>query len=188
LAPLDLPACSCNARCRFPSPHRESGQAAVLLGVLEQGGFSRRMKPTSDACTMPCLSQACLLGSTPSPQQALQGEAAYQAQRHTWLTPNDSPGTWNTRRDYRSSWTIRPFHRTVFTAHTWSALPHTDHTEQSPSSCPLPPHRLIHPFEAEVPQRPHRIASTGVPQPYTMTRVHRQLTRQRRARTLARTW
>jgi hypothetical protein len=71
---------------------------------------------------MPRLSQACLLGYTPSPQQAFQGDAAHQAQRRTWLTPNDSPGTWYTRRDYRS-WTIRPFHHTVFTAHTWSALP-----------------------------------------------------------------
>ena len=71
---------------------------------------------------MPRLSQACLLGYTPSPQQAFQGDAAHQAQRRTWLTPNDSPGTWYTRRDYWS-WTIRPFHRTVFTAHTWSALP-----------------------------------------------------------------
>src|SRR6516162_882196 len=71
---------------------------------------------------MPCLSQACLLGYTPSPQQAFQGDAAHQAQRHTWLTPNGSPGTWYTRRDYRSRWTLRPFHRTVFTAHTWIAL------------------------------------------------------------------
>src|SRR5215831_6925921 len=81
------------------------------------------MKPTSDAFTMPCLSQACLLGYTSSPQQAFQGDAAHQAQRHTWLTPNGSPGTWYTRRNYRSRWTLRPFHRTVFTAHTWSALP-----------------------------------------------------------------
>jgi hypothetical protein len=72
---------------------------------------------------MPCLSQACLLGYTPSPQHAFQGDAAHQVQRRTWLTPNDSPGAWYTRRDYRSSWTLYPFHRTVFTAHTWSALP-----------------------------------------------------------------
>src|SRR5215813_7218356 len=72
---------------------------------------------------MPRLSQACLLGYTPSPQQAFQGDAAHQAQRRTWLTPKDSPGTWYTRRDYRSRWILRPFHRTVFTAHTWSALP-----------------------------------------------------------------
>src|SRR5215831_5004367 len=77
------------------------------------------MKPTSGAFTMPCLSQACLLGYTPSPQQAFQGDAAHQAQRHTWLTPNGSPGTWYTRGDYRSRWTLRPCHRTVFTAHTW---------------------------------------------------------------------
>src|SRR5262250_692962 len=81
------------------------------------------MKPTSGAFTMPRLSQACLLGYTPPPQQAFQGDAAHQAQRRTWLTPKDSPGTWYTRRDYRSRWTLRPFHRTVFTAHTWSALP-----------------------------------------------------------------
>ena len=81
------------------------------------------MKPTSGAFTMPRLSQACLLGYTPSPQQAFQGDAAHQAQRHTWLTPNGSPGTWYTRRDYRSRWTLHPFHRTVVTAHTWSALP-----------------------------------------------------------------
>src|SRR5215475_7295092 len=81
------------------------------------------MKPTSVAFTMPRLSQACLLGYTPSPQQAFQGDAAHQAQRRTWLTPNDSRGTWYTPKDYRSSWTLRPFHRTVFTAHTWSALP-----------------------------------------------------------------
>ena len=72
---------------------------------------------------MPYLSQACLLGYTPSPQHAFQGDAAHQVQRRTWLTPNDSPGTWYTRRDYRSTWTLHPFHRTVFTAHTWSALP-----------------------------------------------------------------
>src|SRR5215471_10651737 len=81
------------------------------------------MKPTSVAFTMPRLSQACLLGYTPSPQQAFQGDAAHQGQRRTWLTPNDSPGTWYTRRDYRSNWTLHPFHRTVFTAHTWSAIP-----------------------------------------------------------------
>src|SRR5215831_18691875 len=63
-------------------------------------------------------SQACLLGYTPSPQQAFQRDAAHQAQRHTWLTPKDSPGTWYTRKDYRSRWTIGPFHRTGFTAHT----------------------------------------------------------------------
>ena len=52
-------------------PHRvESGQAAVLSGVVEQGGFSRRMKPTSVAFTVPHLSQAYLLGYTPSPQHA----------------------------------------------------------------------------------------------------------------------
>src|SRR5215831_5241772 len=84
------------------------------------------MKPTSGACTMPRLSQACLLGYTPSPQQAFQGDATHQAQRRTWLTPNDSPGTWYTQRDYRSLWTLHPFHRTVFTAHTWSALPTRD--------------------------------------------------------------
>src|SRR5215813_1081874 len=81
------------------------------------------MKPTSGAFTMPRLSQACLLGYTPSPQQAFQGDAAHQAQRRTWLTPKDSSGTWYTWRDYRSRWILRPFHRTVFTAHTWSALP-----------------------------------------------------------------
>jgi hypothetical protein len=43
------------------------------------------MKPTSGAFTMPCLSQACLLGYTPSPQQALQGDAAHQAQRQVVL-------------------------------------------------------------------------------------------------------
>src|SRR5215471_6327468 len=83
------------------------------------------MKPTSDAFTMPRLSQTCLLGYTPSPQQAFQGDAAHQAQRRTWLTPKDSPG-WYTRRDYRSGWTLRPFHRTVFTAHTWISLPFSD--------------------------------------------------------------
>src|SRR5262249_17452655 len=82
------------------------------------------MKPTSGAFTMPRFSQACLLGYTPSPQHAFQGDATHQAQRRTWLTPNDSPGTWYTRRDYRSLWTLHPFHRTVFTAHTWSALPY----------------------------------------------------------------
>src|SRR5215468_7203605 len=81
------------------------------------------MKPTSGAFTMPRLSQACLLGYTPSPQQAFQGDATHQAQRRTWLTPNDAPGTWYTRRDYRSLWTLHPFHRTVFTAHTWISLP-----------------------------------------------------------------
>jgi hypothetical protein len=89
----------------------------------KRGCVSRRMQPTSGACTMPRLSQACLLGYTPSPQHALQGDAAHQAQRHTWLTPNDSPGTWYTRRGYQASWAIPPFHRTVFTAHTWMALP-----------------------------------------------------------------
>src|SRR5262249_15653949 len=78
---------------------------------------------TSGACTMPRRSQACLLGYTPSPQQALQGDAAHQAQRRTWLTPKDSPGPWYTRRDDRSIWTLHPFHRPVFTAHTWRALP-----------------------------------------------------------------
>jgi hypothetical protein len=87
------------------------------------------MKPTSDAFTMPCLSQACLLGYTPSPQHAFQGDAAHQVQRRTWLTPNDSPGAWYTRRDYRSSWTLYPFHRTVFTAHTWIALPFVEHND-----------------------------------------------------------
>src|SRR6516225_2943240 len=81
------------------------------------------MNPTSGAFTMPCLSQACLLGYTPSPQHAFQGDAAHQAQRRTWLTPKDSPGTWYTRRDYQSRWTLYPFHRTVFTAHTWISLP-----------------------------------------------------------------
>ena len=94
---------------------------------------------------MPCLSQACLLGYTPSPQQAFQGDAAHQAQRRTWLTPNGSPGTWYTRRDYRSRGTLRPFHRTVFTAHTWSALP---------------------PFQVELPVRAHE-ARDG-----TRNRVH----------------
>src|SRR5262249_18183885 len=81
------------------------------------------MNPTSGAFTMPCLSQAGLLGYTPSPQHAFQGDAAHQAQRRTWLTPKDSPGTWYTRRDYQSRWTLGPFHRTVFTAHTWISLP-----------------------------------------------------------------
>ena len=72
---------------------------------------------------MPWRSQAGLLGYTPSPQPAFQGDAAHQAQRRTWLTLKDSPGPWETRRDYRSNWTLHPFHRTVFTAHTWSALP-----------------------------------------------------------------
>src|ERR687887_2308339 len=81
------------------------------------------MNPTSGAFTMLCLSQACLLGYTPSPQHAFQGDAAHQVQRRIWLTPNDSPGTWYTRRDYRSSWTLHPFHRTVFTAHTCITLP-----------------------------------------------------------------
>jgi len=79
------------------------------------------MNLTSGACTMPCLSPACLLGYTPSPQHAFQGDAAHQGQRRPSLTPNDSPGTWYTRRDSGSSWTLHPFHRTVFTAHTWSA-------------------------------------------------------------------
>src|SRR5262245_3365707 len=81
------------------------------------------MNPTSGAFTMSCLSQAGLLGYTPSPQHAFQGDAAHQAQRRTWLTPKDSPGTWYTRRDYQSRWTLCPFHRTVFTAHTWISLP-----------------------------------------------------------------
>src|SRR5215813_12917848 len=85
------------------------------------------MQPTSGACTMPRLSQACLLGYTPSPQQAFQGDAAHQTQRRTWLTPKDSPGTWYTRRDYRSRWILYPFHRTVFTAHTWTSLPLVRH-------------------------------------------------------------
>src|SRR6516165_259146 len=145
-------------------PHNvESGQAAVLSGVVEQGvhfpkdetHFRRMHHATSHTCsgwsciisvepaprgavfkrlstdvvrindaklTAVCISQAYLLGYTPSPQQAFQGDAAHQVQRGTWLTPNDSPGTWYTRRDYWS-WTIRPFHRTVFTAHTWISLP-----------------------------------------------------------------
>src|SRR4030095_12479279 len=81
------------------------------------------MQPPSGAFTMPRFSQACLLGYTPSPQHAFQGDAAHQAQRRTWLTPKDSPGTWYTRWDYRSRWTLRPFHHTVFTAHTWISLP-----------------------------------------------------------------
>src|SRR5262252_4200197 len=101
------------------------------------------MKPTSGAFTMPCLSQACLLGYTPSPQQAFQGDATHQAQRHTWLTPNGSPRTWYTRRDYRSRWTLRPFHRTVFTAHTWISLPRREpmrtHHGASPDASPLLP-------------------------------------------------
>ena len=72
---------------------------------------------------MSCLSQACLLGYTSSPQQAFQGDAAHQAQRCPWLTPKDSSGTWYTRWDYRSRWTLRPCHRTVFTAHPWISLP-----------------------------------------------------------------
>src|SRR5215471_9269991 len=90
------------------------------------------MKPTSDAFTMPRLSQACLLGYTPSPQQALQGDAAHQVQRRTSLTPKDSLGIWYTRRDYQSNWTLHPFHRTVFTAHTWGALPEKKRTNSSP--------------------------------------------------------
>jgi hypothetical protein len=95
LAPLALPACPCHARCRCPSPPTWS-QVRLLSSQVwpNRGCFSRRMQPTSGACTMPRLSQACLLGSTPSPQQALQGDAAHQAQRRTWLTPKDSPGTW----------------------------------------------------------------------------------------------
>src|SRR4029453_3732989 len=85
------------------------------------------MKPTSGAFTVPRLSQACLLGDTPAPQHAFQGDAAHQGQRRTWLTPKDSPGTWYTRRAYRSRRTFYPFHRTVFTAHTWLSLPSQKH-------------------------------------------------------------
>jgi hypothetical protein len=34
--------------------------------------------------------------------EAPQGDAAHQAQRRTWPTPKDSPGTWYTQRDYQS--------------------------------------------------------------------------------------
>jgi hypothetical protein len=69
----------------------------LATGKRAREGFSPsspRMHPTSGACTMPRFSQACLLGSTPSPQYALQGDAAHQAQHRTWLTPKDSPGPW----------------------------------------------------------------------------------------------
>jgi hypothetical protein len=87
-----------------------------------RGCCTRRMNPTSGACTMPCLRQASLLGSTSSPPHALPGEAAHQGQRLPWLTPNDSQGPWSPLRDSRSSWTLRPCHRTVCTAHTGRAL------------------------------------------------------------------
>src|SRR5262245_22307714 len=96
------------------------------------------MNPTSGAFTMPCLSQAGLLGYTPSPQHAFQGDAAHQAQRRTWLTPKDSPGTWYARRDYRSRWTLRPFHRTVFTAHPWTSLPHSSGAMRSAMTHAIP--------------------------------------------------
>ena len=70
-----------------------------------------QLQPTTNSDTLSAhCSPACLLGSTPSPQQALQGDAAHQAQRRPWLTPNDAPGPWETRRDYRSSWTLSPCH------------------------------------------------------------------------------
>ena len=69
----------------------ELGQATVLSGMVGQGVLFPKDE-THFRCihTMPHFSQACLLGYIPSPQHAFQGEAAHQAQRRTWLTPNDS--------------------------------------------------------------------------------------------------
>src|SRR6516162_1610852 len=79
------------------------------------------------------------------PQHAFQGDAAHQAQRLTWLTPKDSPGTWYTRRDYRSSWALPPFHRTVFTAHTWISLPEGGALSLSSLSAPVATGLLMRP-------------------------------------------
>ena len=123
LAPLDLPACPCHTRCRFPSPPLESGQAAVLSGVVGQGVLFPK-----DETHFRCIHHATSQSSLPSwlhtfTSAGLSGRCCSpEAQRRAWLTPNDSPGPWYTRRDYRSNWTLRPFHRTVFTAHTWVSL------------------------------------------------------------------
>src|SRR5215471_1508129 len=100
---------------------RRAQQHSITTGHL-RCLLSMEAQHTTNRDELTRFRQACLLGYIPSPQQAFQGDAAHQAQRRPWLTPNGSPGTWYTRRDYRS-WTIRPCHRTVFTAHTWSALP-----------------------------------------------------------------
>ena len=75
---------------------------------------------------------------TPENSQPVKGDATHQAQRHTWLTPNGSPGLWHTRRDYRSAWAIRPCHQTICTVHTWSALPAGTPHEQEDT----PPRRV----------------------------------------------
>ena len=80
-APLDLPACPCNARCRFPAPHMESGQAAVLLGVVEQGVIfpkdethfrciHRAMSQSSRLSWLHTFASACLSGRCCSPGTA----------------------------------------------------------------------------------------------------------------------
>jgi hypothetical protein len=132
LTPLTLPACPSNTHCRSPDPP-QWGRGRPLSDKVwsDRGCFTRRMKPTSGAFTILRLSQACLLGYTPSPQHAFQGYAAHQAKRLAWLNPNGSPGTWYTQRDYLPVLAFRPFHRTVFTAHPWIALAgmilHVDH-------------------------------------------------------------
>ena len=124
LTPLTLPACPSNTHCRSPDlPQWGRGRPLSDKVWSDRGCFTRRMKPTSGAFTILRLSQACLLGYTPSPQHAFQGYAAHQAKRLAWLNPNGSPGTWYTQRDYLPVLAFRPFHRTVFTAHTRITLP-----------------------------------------------------------------
>src|SRR5439155_20768202 len=111
---------------RCPSPSMESGQAAVLSGVVEQGVIFLQ-----DDTHFRCMHYATSQSSIPSwvytfPQHVFQGDATHQGQRRPWLTPKNSSGPWSTRRDYRSSGTLCPCHRTGFTAHTWSARPQRD--------------------------------------------------------------
>jgi hypothetical protein len=92
-APLDLPACPCHARCRFPSPQVESGQAAILSGVVEQGvifpkdetHFRCIHRATSQSslpswrhtCASACLSGRCCSPGTASHLADSQGLTGY---------------------------------------------------------------------------------------------------------------
>ena len=109
-APLDLPACPCNTRCRFPSPHMESGQAAVLSGVVEQGVLFpkdethfRCIHHATSQSSMPSwlhtFASACLSGRCCSPgtasyladSQRLTGYLVYPEGLPVQLIPSSIP-------------------------------------------------------------------------------------------------
>jgi hypothetical protein len=62
-------------------PHWTRPSSPTARGGARSGQIPLLGGPTSGAFTMPRLSQAYLLGYTPSSQQAFQGDATHQAQR-----------------------------------------------------------------------------------------------------------